>query len=124
MSAAQCSELLAGHGIRPTANRILIAEGCTHHRQEDDIGTVKIPRMLTKKSGKQLVFDHTSGIQYARNLTDYALIVHCGGCMLNRREMLWRIAQARDAGVPIVNYGVLIAALQGILPRAADVVRN
>ncbi|MBP5319535.1 MAG: [FeFe] hydrogenase H-cluster maturation GTPase HydF, partial [Kiritimatiellae bacterium] len=105
-------------------DRILIAEGCTHHRQEDDIGTVKIPRMLTKKSGKQLVFDHTSGIQYARNLTDYALIVHCGGCMLNRREMLWRIAQARDAGVPIVNYGVLIAALQGILPRAADVVRN
>ncbi len=99
-------------------DRILIAEGCTHHRQTDDIGTVKIPRMLEKKTGKQLVFDHTSGIQYARNLSDYALIVHCGGCMLNRREMLWRIAQARDSGIPIVNYGVLIAALQGILPRA------
>lgn len=99
-------------------DRILIAEGCTHHRQDDDIGTVKIPRLLRQKTGKELVFEHCSGIGYPPNLADYALVVHCGGCMLNRREMLERIAAARAAGVPIVNYGVLLAALNGILPRA------
>jgi [FeFe] hydrogenase H-cluster maturation GTPase HydF len=101
-------------------DKILIAEGCTHHRQSDDIGTVKIPRWLRQRTGKELSFDHTSGIEYARDLKDYALIVHCGGCMLNRREMLWRIQQAKEAGVPIVNYGVLIAAIQGILPRCLE----
>lgn len=99
-------------------DRILMAEGCTHHRQDDDIGTKKIPHWLLERTGKKLTFDHTSGIQYARNLKDYALIVHCGACMLNRREMLWRIQQAKDANVPIVNYGILIAALKGILPRS------
>ena len=99
-------------------DRILIAEGCTHHRQEDDIGTVKIPRLLEKKTGRKLVFEHTAGMHYPDNLADYALVVHCGGCMLNRREMLYRIAAARAAGVPIVNYGVLLACLNGILPRA------
>lgn len=99
-------------------DRILIAEGCTHHRQDDDIGTVKIPRLLRQKTGKELVFEHCSGIGYPPNLADYALVVHCGGCMLNRREMLERIAAARAAGVPIVNYGVLLAAMNGILPRA------
>ena len=101
-------------------DKILIAEGCTHHRQSDDIGTVKIPRWLRQRTGKELSFDHTSGIEYARDLKGYALIVHCGGCMLNRREMLWRIQQAKEAGVPIVNYGVLIAAVQGILPRCLE----
>ena len=99
-------------------DRILIAEGCTHHRQEDDIGTKKIPRWLRERTGKELVFDHTSGIEYARNLKDYALIIHCGGCMLNRKEMLSRISQAKEANVPIVNYGILIAALKGILSRS------
>lgn len=99
-------------------DRILIAEGCTHHRQDDDIGTKKIPHWLLERTGKKLAFDHTCGIQYARDLKDYALIVHCGACMLNRREMLWRIQQAKDANVPIVNYGILIAALKGILPRS------
>ena len=99
-------------------DRILIAEGCTHHRQEDDIGTVKIPRLLQKKTGKSLVFVHAAGMHYPDDLADYALVVHCGGCMLNRREMLYRIAAAQSAGVPIVNYGVLLACLNGILPRA------
>ena len=99
-------------------DRILIAEGCTHHRQEDDIGTVKIPRLLQKKTGRKLVFEHAAGMRYPDNLRDYALVVHCGGCMPNRREMLYRIAAAQSAGVPIVNYGVLLACLNGILPRA------
>lgn len=98
-------------------DRILIAEGCTHHRQKDDIGIVKIPRWLREYTGKSLEFDHTSGIQYARDLKQYKLIVHCGGCMLNRREMLWRIRQAEEAHIPIVNYGILIAAVKGILSR-------
>ncbi len=99
-------------------DRVLIAEGCTHHRQDDDIGTVKIPKMLLAKTGRKLVFEHTAGNGYAKDLSSFALVVHCGGCMLNRREMLARIAAAREAGVPIVNYGVLIAALTGILDRA------
>ena len=105
-------------------DRILIAEGCTHHRQEDDIGTVKIPRLLQKKTGRKLVFEHAAGMRYPDNLRDYALVVHCGGCMLNRREMLYRIAAAQAAGVPIVNYGVLLACLNGILPRALAPLRE
>ena len=98
-------------------DRVLIAEGCTHHRQSDDIGTVKIPRWLRNHTGKELVFEHTSGIQYPADLRKFALLVHCGACMLNRREMHWRIQQALDVGIPIVNFGVLIAYLQGILKR-------
>ncbi len=105
-------------------DRILIAEGCTHHRQEDDIGTVKIPRLLQKKTGKTLIFTHAAGMHYPDDLADYALVVHCGGCMLNRREMLYRIAAAQKAGVPIVNYGVLLACLNGILPRALAPIRG
>ena len=98
-------------------DHVLIAEGCTHHRQSDDIGTVKIPRWLRNHTGKELVFEHTSGIQYPADLRKFALLVHCGACMLNRREMHWRIQQALDVGIPIVNFGVLIAYLQGILKR-------
>ena len=101
-------------------DRILMAEGCTHHRQSDDIGTVKIPRWLRQHTGKQLEFDHTSGMKYPRDLSQYALIVHCGGCMMNRREMRYRIQQATAAHVPITNYGVLIAAVQGILKRCLE----
>ncbi|MDR0993564.1 MAG: [FeFe] hydrogenase H-cluster maturation GTPase HydF [Verrucomicrobiota bacterium] len=99
-------------------DRILVAEGCTHHRQQEDIGTVKIPRWLSESTGKSLQFVHTAGGTYPADLGEYALVVHCGGCMLNRREMQARIQQARNAGVPIVNYGVLIACLEDILPRA------
>ena len=99
-------------------DKILIAEACTHHRQSDDIGTVKIPRWLEQKTGKELVFEHSSGYSFPDNLKDYSLIIHCAGCMLNRKAMLYRISQAKEAGVPIVNYGVLIAYLHGILERA------
>lgn len=99
-------------------DKILIAEGCTHHRQDDDIGTVKIPRLLQQKTGKHLDFVHTAGQGWPTDLAPYALIVHCGACMLTRREMLTRISAAQSARIPIVNYGVLIAHLHGILPRA------
>jgi len=105
-------------------DRILVAEGCTHHRQTDDIGTVKIPRALQQKTGKAFTFDHTSGIRYPQDLSQYALIVHCGACMLNRRETRYRIAQAQAANVPITNYGVLLAHLQGILPRCLDALKQ
>ncbi len=101
-------------------DRVLVAEGCTHHRQSDDIGTVKIPRWLRQHTGRALEFEHASGMKYPRDLARYALVIHCGGCMLNRREMHYRIRQAQAAGVPVVNYGVLIAALQGILPRCLE----
>ena len=101
-------------------DKILIAEGCTHHRQCDDIGTVKIPRWLQTKTGKQLVFETSSGTGFPKDLKQYALIVHCGGCMLNRREVERRIEEAAEAGVPIVNYGVLIASLKGILSRTVQ----
>lgn len=98
-------------------SRVLIAEGCTHHQQSDDIGTVKIPRWIGEHTGREIIFEHTSGMQYPGDLQSYALIVHCGACMLNQREMLYRVEQAVEAGIPIVNYGVLIAYLTGILPR-------
>ncbi|MEW6726637.1 MAG: [FeFe] hydrogenase H-cluster maturation GTPase HydF [Bacillota bacterium] len=100
-------------------DRVLIAEACTHHPVEDDIGRVKIPRWLRQAVGGELSFDVAAGGgPLPENLGDYKLIVHCGACMLNRRQMLSRIMQARDAGVPIVNYGVLMAHIHGVLRRA------
>jgi len=99
-------------------DKILISESCTHHRVEDDIGTVKIPRWLRQHVGGELVVDHSSGLTFPQNLSDYKLVLHCGACMTNRREMLARIVEVQQAGVPIVNYGVAIAALMGILKRA------
>ncbi|MDN5347431.1 MAG: hypothetical protein PWP65_995 [Clostridia bacterium] len=99
-------------------DRVLIAEACTHHRVEDDIGTVKIPRWLRQVVGGELRFTWASGGSFPEDLGQYSLVVHCGGCMINRREMLARIARVREAGVPIVNYGVAIAYLHGILRRA------
>ena len=98
-------------------DKILIAEGCTHHRQKDDIGTVKIPKWLKEYTGVDLTFDWVSGGQYPANLAEYKLIIHCGACMLNRREVLYRNSIAKEQNVPIVNYGILIACLKGILPR-------
>lgn len=98
--------------------KVLIAEGCTHHRQSDDIGSIKIPRWIRGIAGDGIQFAWSAGIGYPENLADYDLIVHCGGCMLNCREMQDRIAHARAAGVSITNYGVLIAYVMGILPRA------
>jgi len=97
---------------------ILIAEGCTHHRQEDDIGKVKIPRWLEKTVGGKLEFEWYAGKDFPADLEKYKLIVHCGACMLNKKEMLHRLSTAKTNKVPMVNYGVLIAYLHGILPRA------
>lgn len=99
-------------------DKVLIAEGCTHHRQADDIGKVKIPRWLRQSVGGELDFEWVSGGTFPPDLKKYKLIVHCGACMLNRREMLYRLALAREAGVPIVNYGLMIAQVHGILHRA------
>jgi len=99
-------------------DKVLIAESCTHHQQPDDIGKVKIPRWIRQATGKQIQFDFANGMKFPDNVGDYALIIHCGGCMMNRRQMLWRVEQAVEAGVPIVNYGVAIAYVQGILERA------
>ena len=103
--------------LRP-GDKVLISESCTHHRVEDDIGTVKIPRWLRQHVGGELIVDHSSGLTFPENLSEYKLVLHCGACMTNRREMLARIVQVQQAGVPIVNYGVAIAALMGILRRA------
>jgi [FeFe] hydrogenase H-cluster maturation GTPase HydF len=108
---------LAVDGLQP-GDRVLISEACTHHRVADDIGTVKIPRWLRQKVGGDLEFEWSSGIEMPENLERFQLIVHCGACMINRKEMLHRILQATSAGVPIVNYGVLIAHMHGILRRA------
>ena len=97
---------------------VLISEGCTHHRQCDDIGTVKLPRWIKEYTKKQLEFRFTSGTEFPEDLPVYNLIVHCGGCMLNEREMKYRIQCAVDQGVPITNYGILIAYMKGILERS------
>ena len=101
-------------------DKILIAEGCTHHRQCDDIGTVKLPRWIRMHTGKNIEFVFTSGGTFPSDLTPYHMIVHCGACMLNRREMHYRIRSAEKAGIPVANYGVLIAYMQGILPRVLE----
>lgn len=99
---------------------ILMAEGCTHHRQCDDIGTVKIPHWLQEYTGKKLVFETSSGGGFPEDLSGYRLIVHCGGCTLPPREMAFRIKEAKDQGIPIVNYGTLIAQLKGVLKRSIE----
>jgi [FeFe] hydrogenase H-cluster maturation GTPase HydF len=99
-------------------DKVLIAEACTHHRVEDDIGTVKIPRWLRQVVGGPLDFKWVSGHELPPDIKDYKLIIHCGACMINRKEMLHRLLMAQQAGVPMVNYGVLIAYVLGILKRA------
>ena len=96
---------------------VLIAEACTHHAADEDIGRVKLPAWIRERTGKRLTFDVASGKDFPKDLSRYALIVHCGGCMINRAFMCWRIDQAQAAGVPITNYGVAIAATQGVLDR-------
>jgi len=98
-------------------DRVLISEGCTHHRQCNDIGTVKLPDWITDYTGCQLDFSFTSGGEFPDDLSPYQMIVHCGGCMLNAREMRYRYQCAVDQGIPITNYGILIAAVNGILKR-------
>lgn len=97
---------------------LLMAEGCTHHRQCDDIGTVKLPRWIREYTGKELTFETSSGGGFPKDLTKYKMVVHCGGCTLSPKEMAFRIAEAKDQKVPIVNYGTLIAQLKGVLKRS------
>jgi [FeFe] hydrogenase H-cluster maturation GTPase HydF len=100
---------------------VLVAEGCTHHRQCGDIGTVKIPKWLNDFTGKKLVYETASGTGYPDDLTPYALVVHCGGCMLNEREVKHRASKTTAQGVPITNYGTMIAYVHGILKRSLSI---
>lgn len=101
-------------------DKVLIAESCTHHAMEDDIGRVKIPNWLQKKTGKKLIIDHVSGCDFPQNLHEYKLVIQCGGCTINRREILSRIYKCEQAGVAITNYGVCISALKDVLPRVLE----
>ena len=105
-------------------DKILISEGCTHHRQCDDIGTVKIPRWLKQHTGKELIIETSSGTEFPEDLTSYALVIHCGGCMLNEREVKYRMKWAEDQKVPFTNYGIAIAQMKGILKRSIELFPN
>lgn len=103
---------------------ILISEGCTHHRQCDDIGTVKLPNWIRNYTKKEIEFEFTSGTEFPLDLSSYKMIVHCGGCMLNEREMKYRLKCAEDAKIPITNYGTCIAYINGILNRSLEPVKD
>ena len=111
--AAQLDQLQDG-------DKVLLSEGCTHHRQCEDIGTVKIPRWLREYTGKELALEHSSGRDFPEDPSPYKLVIHCGGCMLNDREVAYRRKTAADAGVPFTNYGITIAHLKGILKRSVE----
>lgn len=104
-----------------SGDRVLISEGCTHHRQCGDIGTVKLPAWIRRYTGADIEYDFTSGAGFPDDLSPYRVVIHCGGCMLNEKEMQYRQKAAKDAGVPMVNYGIAIAAMNGILERAMKV---
>ena len=119
----------AAKGVHAVANlkdgdKILISEGCTHHRQCEDIGTVKIPRWIHSYTDKNITIETSSGGGFPEDLTQYALIVHCGGCMLGEREVMYRVKCAADQGVPITNYGTLIAHMNGILERSLEILKD
>ena len=119
-------EALRGVSVIPTlkgGERILIAEGCTHHRQCGDIGTEKLPKWIREYTGKDFIFETSSGQGFPADLSPYALVLHCGGCVLNEKEMRWRMMSAVDQGVPFTNYGTTIAFLKGILKRSIEICR-
>lgn len=103
---------------------ILISEGCTHHRQCDDIGSVKIPRWIQEYTNKEMNFEFSSGMEFPEDLSKYKLIIHCGGCMLNEREVKSRMESALNQGIPITNYGITIAYMKGILKRSIEIFPN
>lgn len=111
--AAQLDKLKDG-------DKVLISEGCTHHRQCNDIGTVKMPNWVRNYTNKSISFDFTSGRDFPEDLSEYSLVIHCGGCTLNAKEMQSRTGQAKDDGVPITNYGIAIAHMHGILRRSVE----
>ena len=102
-------------------DKVLIAEGCTHHKQCDDIGSVKIPRWLRNYTGAEITIESCSGTEFPDDLSPYSLVIHCGGCMLGEREVRYRMKCAQDQGVPITNYGLVIAYMQGILKRSLSI---
>lgn len=102
-------------------DKVLISEGCTHHRQCGDIGTEKLPRWIKEYTGKNIEFSFTSGMDFPENISEYSLVVHCGGCMLNEREMKSRLRSCIDAKIPITNYGIAIAHINGMLKRSLEV---
>lgn len=119
----ELSALVEGAGALDSlqdGDTVLISEGCTHHRQCGDIGTVKLPGWIRKYTGKNLTFEFTSGTEFPEDLSPYKLVVHCGGCMLNAREMKSRMRHSKDCHVPITNYGMAIAKLHGILERSLE----
>jgi [FeFe] hydrogenase H-cluster maturation GTPase HydF len=101
-------------------DKVLISEGCTHHRQCEDIGTVKLPRWILEYTKKKINFVFSSGNDFPEDLTPYKMIIHCGGCMLNEREMKTRVTRAKSQGVAITNYGMAIAYMNGILKRSIE----
>lgn len=105
-------------------DRILVSEGCTHHRQCEDIGTVKLPNWLLKYTGKDLKFEWSSGREFKEDLSPYAMVIHCGGCMLNESEVKYRMKCAVDQGIPFTNYGIAIAYMKGILQRSIEPIPN
>jgi [FeFe] hydrogenase H-cluster maturation GTPase HydF len=120
----ELAELIRGAeaiGTLKDGDRVLISEGCTHHRQCGDIGTEKLPKWIRDFTGKQFNFSWTSGTEFPTDLSLYKLIIHCGGCMLNEREMQYRYRCAADQNVPMTNYGLCIAYTHGILKRSLSV---
>ena len=109
---------ISAAGTLQDGDRILLAEGCTHHRQCNDIGTVKIPRWLRQYTGKELQIDTCSGREFPEDLTPYRLVIHCGGCMLTENAVLARMNQAIRQGIPFTNYGIAIAFMTGALERS------
>ena len=122
VNGAYVLDRLRGEGQRTDADsrppRILIAEGCTHHRQCDDIGTVKLPGWIRRYTGLEPEFTFVSGTEFPEDLTGYDLVIHCGGCMLNEREMKSRQGRAEQQSIPMTNYGTAIAHMNGILDRS------
>ncbi len=102
-------------------DKVLISEGCTHHRQCEDIGSVKIPALIKKKTGSSPEYVFSSATEFPDDLTPFKMVIHCGGCMLNDREMLYRLRCAREQGVPMTNYGITIAYISGILDRSVQI---
>lgn len=107
-----------------SGDKILISEGCTHHRQCNDIGTVKMPGWIKEYTGKDIEFDFTSGNTYPEDISEYAMCIHCGGCMLNDKEMKYRIELCKNSNVPVLNYGMAIAVMHGVFERSTELFRD
>ena len=110
----------AGIETLQEGDKILISEGCTHHRQCGDIGSIKLPNWLREYTKKRLQIELTSGTEFPEDLSEFQLVIHCGGCMLNEREMKYRLKSAIEQGIPMTNYGIAIAYMQGILRRSVE----